>query len=378
MTTNRRVAGYIRATLPIISHPAPVELESRIRGCLVAGAVGDALGAAIEFDSTESIRRRVRLGTVRDFVPAYGHAAPITDDTQMTLFTAEGLIRAKVRLDNKGVCHAPSVVDHAYARWLATQGEHSGRWDEAEFDGWLLGVRGLHSRRAPGNTCISALHATRMGTIEEPLNDSKGCGGVMRIAPVGLMGRAYARDELFQLAAETAALTHGHPSGYLAAGALAEIVVSLCEARPLEIALDRAEAELVKHLRHEETLEALRAARTLADSNRSPGPETIALLGEGWVAEEALAIAVYCALVVDDIAAGLILAVNHGGDSDSTGAITGNILGALHGYDAIPGHWTSELEQRDTIEMICRDWINTFVREYDLTTPDVWKRYPGW
>jgi ADP-ribosyl-[dinitrogen reductase] hydrolase len=64
--------------------------------------------------------------------------------------------------------------------------------------------------------------------------------------------------------------------------------------------------------------------------------EAIAELGEGWVAEEALAISVYCALVARDFRQGVVMAVNHDGDSDSTGAITGNLLGALHGVDAIP------------------------------------------
>lgn len=116
----------------------------------------------------------------------------------MTLFTAEGLIRAVVRGSLKGICHPPSIVDHAYARWLLTQGETSSRWPREEIDGWLVGVGGLHDTRAPGNTCLSALRARRMGSMEEPLNDSKGCGGVMRIAPAGLVGPRFF-DDPFEL-----------------------------------------------------------------------------------------------------------------------------------------------------------------------------------
>jgi hypothetical protein len=195
--------------------PRLIALSDRIRGCLVGGAVGDALGAPVEFDSLDRIRKRFGPDGVTEFAEAYGRPGAITDDTQMTLFTAEGLIRAYVRQVNKGMCDVPSVVDHAYVRWLTTQGERSRRWTQEAPDGWLITVRGLHDHRAPGNTCISALRGPRAGTIEEPVNDSKGCGGVMRIAPVGLLGSQYSGDR-FDLGCEVAALTHGHPSGYLA------------------------------------------------------------------------------------------------------------------------------------------------------------------
>ena len=315
-----------------------------------------------------------------NYETAYGMRGAITDDTQMTLFTAEGLIRAYVRGTLKGLCHPPGVVDHAYARWLATQGEASGRWDAAAFDGWLLPHGVLHDMRAPGNTCLSALRAERAGSIESPLNDSKGCGGVMRIAPVGLLGRDFPGDR-FDLGCEIAALTHGHPSGYLAAGALAEIISAIAwEDETLDAALDRAERRLEARPKHAETLQALRAARALAQSDAVPSPETIATLGEGWVAEEALAISVYCALVATDFEHGVLLAVNHSGDSDSTGAITGNVLGALRGYNDIPATWVYDLEIETLIQQVCRDWNNIFILgladfEEDETW---WERYPGW
>jgi ADP-ribosyl-[dinitrogen reductase] hydrolase len=356
------------------------DVPARIRGCLLGGAVGDALGAAVEFDSIERIRERFGPQGITDFAPAYGRLGAITDDTQMTLFTAEGLLRAYARAVSKGISHAPGVVDHAYARWLATQGERSRRWirDDGP-DGWLIGVTALHDRRAPGNTCLAAMRAERPGSVEQPLNDSKGCGGVMRVAPAGLMGRAYGAD-VFELGRDTAALTHGHPSGYLAAGAMAGMVARLLRGAPLDEALNAVEAKLAEYAGHEETLTALRAARALAASEREPAPEAIATLGEGWVAEEALAIAVYCALVAKDFAHGVRLAVNHSGDSDSTGAITGNILGVMLGVDAIPRPFLDRLELREEIEQLASDWIACFGPE---PTADVeseaWRaRYPGW
>jgi len=278
----------------------------------------------------------------------------------------------------KGTRHVASVVDHAYARWLVTQGVRSPRWKEAGGgDGWLIGVSGLHARRAPGNTCLAAMCAARPGSVAQPLNDSKGCGGVMRAAPTGLLARRHGGDP-FELGRDIAALTHGHPSGHLPAGALAALVAALCADDPLNAALDGVEQRLAQEPGHEETLTALRAARALARTGGEPSPEAVAQLGEGWVGEEALAIAVYCALGARDFAHGVKLAVNHSGDSDSTGAITGNILGTLLGRAAIPAHWLDRLELRAEIARLCEDMSAVYGPDV-APDADGWPaRYPGW
>ncbi|GAB3894020.1 hypothetical protein GCM10027612_44510 [Microbispora bryophytorum subsp. camponoti] len=111
---------------------------------------------------------------------------------------------------------------------------------------------------------------------------------------------------------------------------------------------------------HEETTAAIEAAVTLAGT-AEPSPEAVETLGGGWVAEEALAIAVYCALVSgDDIERALLLAVNHSGDSDSTGSLCGNLLGTVHSDAALPGHWVSRLEGRDTVIELADDFTTHF------------------
>jgi ADP-ribosylglycohydrolase len=194
-----------------------------------------------------------------------------------------------------------------------------------------------------------------MGTMNEPINDSKGCGGIMRVAPVGFTTVA----DPFELAAQCAALTHGHPSGYLSAGVLGSVIAALFAGRTLDAALDEATEALRAHPSHDETLARLEAARRLAAGGR-PTPEQLESLGGGWVGEEALAIAVCCALAADDVVDGLLLAVNHSGDTDSTGSITGNILGAIHGEDAIPPHLLEGLELRDVITTIADDLTEAF------------------
>lgn len=350
---------------------------SRILGCLLGGAVGDALGGAVEFLSTAEIRAKFGPDGIREYAPAYGRAGAITDDTQMTLFTAEGLLRAEVRLEGRGICHAPSIVHHAYLRWLATQGVKvkakvaDGDWP----DGWLVQQRELWSRRAPGNTCLSALGAVDdLGEL--PNNDSKGCGTVMRVAPVGILCAASAGDgkwPAFELGVDVSRLTHGHPSGYYAGGFFAQLIAHLLEGLSLDAAITEARRPLREHPDAREVLAAVDGAVRLAADGR-PTPERIESLGGGWTAEEATAIALYVALAVPDFEDALRLAVNHGGDSDSTGALVGNILGAMSGVDAIPSRWLDGLELRGVIEEVARDLVSVRTGTFSFDG----KRYPGW
>lgn len=316
--------------------------RQRVRGCLLGGAIGDALGAGIEFLTIAGIRSRYGPSGVTGHTGAFGQAAPVTDDTQMTLFTAEGLVCAALAGEPGGIEH----VHRAYLRWLSTQ--IAGAAD-ANPGGWLLELPGMHNRRAPGNTCLSALASGRAGSTAKRINDSKGCGGVMRAAPCGLAG-----GDAFQLGCDTAALTHGHPSGWLAAGGLALIIQMLSAGQPLQEAVDAALDRISSHPEESECAGALRGAVREADSAEAC-PEAVESLGGGWVAEEALAIAVFCALKAQDFAHGVLLAVNHSGDSDSTGAITGNILGTLLGFEALPEALLAPLELRAEIDQIARD-----------------------
>ena len=320
--------GVLQMTQP--DHTATAnDMRTKFRGCLLGGAVGDALGAPVEFDTLADILARHGPAGVTDMVNGRFGRWAITDDTQMTFFTAEGLLRAHVRGVERGICAIHALIDGAYLRWLATQDERPASASQEAYS-YLLSIPALHKRRAPGNTCLSALrNKKRHGDLAA--NDSKGCGGIMRIAPVGLFyaapGGARSIKSSFEMGVTAAALTHGHPSGQLPSGVFAAIVQRLVEGRSLQVAIDEAEQELVQHPRHEETLGAMRTARMLADRGR-PSPALVETLGGGWVAEEALAIALYCALVAASFEHGVLLAVNHSGDSDSTGSLTGQLLGA--------------------------------------------------
>lgn len=359
------------------------KIKDRFIGCLIGGAIGDALGAPVEFMRRDEILKQFGTKGITNYVPAYGGIGTITDDTQMTMFTAEGLLRAWVRGNCRGLdfpSGLPLTLEFAYKRWLATQ----GLGKPMQNNGWLMTHSELFSRRAPGNTCLSALQ-TASGKIPAP-NDSKGCGGVMRAAPVGLFAwslrdKMFAK-EAFDLGSAAAAITHGHPSGYLTGGVLAVIIMALADGVNLPEALAAAKDILLSQWGHEETFVAIELAETLATSNIEP-IDAITQLGQGWVAEEALAISVYCALKAKTFEQAVIMAVNHDGDSDSTGAITGNIMGALLGFEAIPATWFDQLELREVLLELAEDmyampeWSHTIPTTSDWLSHPICQKYPA-
>lgn len=329
-----------------------MDRSNRILGSLIGGAIGDALGAPVEFMSLETIKKSFGPSGIVDFFPAYGRIGAITDDTQMTLFTAEGLLRAYVRARSRGMCNVTSVVSAAYHRWLETQ-EKDFQFRDTSQPGWLYHVEALWSQRAPGLTCLSALRS-KPGSVQEPVeNDSKGAGAIMRIGPVAML---FAEQDdkvmdVFNLAEECAWVTHGHPTGYLSAAAFAVILHALLCQKSLHEGIAEAKRFLTQKEGSKETLDALEKALKLAQQGTS-NEDAIHQIGEGWVAEEALGIAIYCALKAKDFEDGLILAVNHDGDSDTTGLLVGEILGAIYGYEKIPQRWIDGVELRDEIMQI--------------------------
>lgn len=308
----------------------------RVLGCLLGGAVGDALGYEVEFLSLQRIRERFGpQGIQAPVLNAEGQAV-VSDDTQMTIFTADGLTRSVVRDGSIVQSSALDAVRAATLDWYAMQ---MGR----QVQGGLSEYGVLGEDPARGMTCTSGCAQGASGTPESPINDSKGCGGVMRVAPVGLC-LELTDEEAFELAARCAAQTHGGPSGYLSAGTLAAIVRNLvdgleparCADRAIEIARDWPGAD--------ETVAAFGRAHELASQRSVHGAGIPVQLGKGWVGEEALAIAWYSVLVATDFADAVRIAANHDGDSDSTASIAGQIYGAWKGLSEVPHGWIRRLD----------------------------------
>ncbi|MFF4489507.1 ADP-ribosylglycohydrolase family protein [Streptomyces sp. NPDC001544] len=351
--------------------------RARVRGCLLGGALGDALGYPIEFLSLDRIRVSHGPRGVTGLVPdADGVLGRVSDDTQMTLFSAEGIRQSHQRERLKGIGGGWSrLLRWAYERWLETQrrpgpeASDMARPSGGAYEGprgGLIEEPWLYARRAPGNACLSGLAQdfvpepwAELGPPGPVNPDSKGCGAVMRSAPFGLTRTD--PGQAFGIAARCAQMTHGHPTGYYAAGALAAIVAHILAGDSVEGAVLRTLRLLARHPGHEETTAALTRALDLAAEGEGT-PERLETLGAGWIAEEALAIGVYSALAAHRVKDALLLAVNHSGDSDSTGSICGNILGARFGDHGLPHPWLERVEGRERIAALADDLAAECVR----------------
>ena len=324
-----------------------------IRGCLMAGAAGDALGYPVEFFDRRHIRSLYGERGITQFKLAQDGKALVSDDTQMTLFTANGMLMGMTRGYMRGIGGCPDdYVRYAYIDWYYTQMKS---FDKKQFKyTWLRDLPEMAHRRAPGTTCLDACKS--IINNREPDNNSKGCGGIMRVAPMGLLdasfnlnhGRGiYSTKHLAEAGAEIAKVTHLHPLGYLPAALMTLLISRIVPLSPeevktsiiaivndsLETMMQVYDNEFVDEKEHLKnlTLKALELAQSGIEDSQA-----IQQLGEGWVAEEAWAVSLYCSVRhIDDMEEAIIASVNHDGDSDSTGSITGNIMGAIYGYDAV-------------------------------------------
>lgn len=325
---------------------------NKFRGCLLGGAAGDALGYAVEFLDRQTILHRYGNDGITEY-DLVDSTALISDDTQMTLFTATAIASCRTHKKdcNETADYITASIETSYRDWLRTQNEHYPIPEP--HDSWLLDVPELFHSRTPGITCLSALSASKCGTMDRPINESKGCGGIMRVAPIGL---CFDDPECAaQIAARAAALTHGHELGYLPAAMFADIICRISHSRKATLmeAVSDARTAICRQFpnaAHMQELLTLYDRAVALSCSKIDDAEAIRSLGEGWVAEETLAIAVYCALkYAPDFDRALITAVNHDGDSDSTGAVTGNLLGAYLGLEKIPQKYQEKLELREVI-----------------------------
>ena len=374
-----------------------------IRGSLMAGAAGDALGYPVEFMSRKAILARYGERGITEFELERSGKALVSDDTQMTLFTANGMLMGLTRGYMRGIGGQPEdYVEDAYIDWYYTQTGigRQGPDGEPRRCTWLRDLPEMADQRAPGITCLNACRS--LLNDEKPQNNSKGCGGIMRVAPMGLLDAAYmarngsglyATKHLAEAGAKIARATHLHPLGYLPAALLTLLIARLVpltpdEARQSITGIVNDGLDILKQMNGDAHAEdkAYLAKLTLqaVDLAKSGTPDAVAIrqLGEGWTGEDAWAIALYCAIRhIDSMSDAIIAAVNHDGDSDSTGALVGNIMGAIYGYEAIRRErlfcpegrdFETTIELADIILALADDlYTGCIISEYDpIDTPE--------
>lgn len=317
----------------------------------------------MEFTSLHEIVSRYGKRGITDYELNAAGVAEISDDTQMSLFTAEGILSAICN----GAVSDKEIIKEIERMSTGTKRSVGSRIKLTAAGYPISHITELWSTRAPGLTCLSALKTIASGG--RVVNNSKGCGGVMRVAPIGIFSAAnpaiFDLERAGYLAGESSDITHKHPLSRLSSMVLAMIVAECIASEAIDreafrsIVTDVVDKKLTNHYTADSNLHALNElinlAMRLAESKISD-TESIRQLGEGWVAEETLAIALFSVMrYIDNFEKCIVCSVNHSGDSDSTGSVAGNIIGAILGYDAIPEKFKSNLELHDLLLTVADD-----------------------
>ena len=325
-------------------------MEKTASGALFGLAYGDAVGKPTEFRTYAEIVAEYGAAGPRELT---GDPALVTDDTQMTLAVGEGILAA-----------AAFVPETLEAAWRET------------FMAWAVSP---DNNRAPGMTCLRAVGMLAEGRpwVEASQIGSKGCGANMRVAPVALVP-GLGDDQIAGAAQLQAGLTHGHPTGLVASELTAYAVKLLRDGlAPADLlatlrahrAVYREEwlGDLWKRspaqspeefiaLGRRECAGALDRVAEALGAGRPAGDPCLAT-GAGWVAEEALATALYCYLLSpDDPVAVIARGAASSGDSDSIACLAGSFAGAALGLPAWPASWTGRIEYRDRLTRLGAAW----------------------
>ena len=317
-------------------------------------AYGDSLGKPTEFQTYAAIVAEYGTDGPRELV---GDPALVTDDTQMMLAVGEAM-RAAGPL---------------------TPGSFEPVLRQAFFD-W---AKSPDNNRAPGMTCLRACAELSEGKRwqEATQAGSKGCGANMRVTPLGL-APGLTEDQRAGGAQLQAGLTHGHPTGLAASELTALAVRWLLDGLDPALLLSRLRERCASQrlVYREEWLGDLwfrTPARSGSEFIARGWDETDAALarveqalrrgdfggdpclatGEGWIAEEALATALYCYLISpSDPVAVLGRGAASSGDSDSIACLAGAFAGAALGMDAWPAEWQERIEYADRLTALGDAW----------------------
>jgi ADP-ribosylglycohydrolase len=291
----------------------------KVRGLVFGLAIGDALGYPTEFLTLARIKADFAPNGIEDFPKS---PALFTDDTQMSIAIAEALIKA----GNQDLETIMEAIKEEFIKWR----------------------RSPENNRAPGNACLAGVSNMERGVhwSESGVADSKGCGSAMRVAPIGYVYQ-HDPDKLKLVARASGICTHGHRTA---------IAASIGAAYLVKLALDGTDPGRMIP----ETLSFTAGISREFDTALSKVSEcldwpnvedALKYIGEGWIGEEAVALALYCFLKhPHDYKKAELRGANTNGDSDSVACIAGGISGAYLGIAAIPDKWVRNIEKTKYLE----------------------------
>ncbi|MFX1253644.1 MAG: ADP-ribosylglycohydrolase family protein [Promethearchaeota archaeon] len=292
-------------------------MKDKIYGYLFGSALGDALGAPVEFMPLELIKSRYGEAGIQ--MPP--KSAIWTDDTEMMISLTKGLLPVFLEDSLETIMQS---VSKSFIAWLDNPG------------------------LAPGNTCMRGAYALKQGVNwrKSGVKTSKGCGSAMRSGTVGLF---YHNNppKLREVASASGIATHGHPTADAACIGAAFLIKYALEGKDPayypELLLN-----VVGGISNE--FDEIISNTDMLVKELVPPSKALPQLGQGWVGEEAVALALYCVMTnPNDYVAGVRQAVNITGDSDSVGCIAGGILGTRLGVQGIPDDWIERLDEKDRL-----------------------------
>ena len=288
-------------------------------GCMQGLAIGDALGYPVEFMTKDAMKRKYGPMGVYKYEKAHNFPeGTYSDDTQMALAVANGLLKSK----NNNVDEIMKNISQEFVDWYKSP----------------------NNNRAPGMTCMAGCRQLAAGDDwrYSGVIGSEGCGAAMRSAPIGL---AFYNDlnKLKEIATASAISTHNGDVASASSVANAYLVARGIRSEDYHSSLQ----DLIKFTdgisrKFTEKIKQIPYAMTLKSD------DALDLLGEGWTGHEAVASALYCALKNDyDFEKTVLMAANTNGDSDSIASIAGGIVGAYSGISNIPVYYRKHIENKD-------------------------------
>lgn len=364
--------------------------KDKIVGCLMGGAIGDCLGANTEFKFLSEIKELYGEKGLTDFIGKDGKGY-ITDDTQMTLFTIEAILNYEKDLNtDKSLIYE---FMKSYKNWHYTQyNKYNSSFDVSSFNSELLGNVDMYRWRAPGNTCLTSIKQMDLSNKEyRAINDSKGCGAIMRTAPIGL----YYNNDLqlvIKYTIENALLTHQHILSTLSCLYYNQLITKFAVGHFIfdnykkDLANNIHLTMLSKYIEEKFTTALLKynySIESIKDnidiirnlweeviilfmSTENPSVDDIKQIGQGWVAEETLMIALYCVIQAKSFEECIILAANHDGDTDSTAALAGHLYGLINPNEVMNSKFFSRVNEKDLILDYSNKLFNVIVNKNGL------------
>ena len=318
------------------------QLQSAYRGSLLGLAVGDAMGYTVDSRSLAEIREDYGPNGLLGYDLVNGYA-DVTSYTQLAAFTCNGLLLGMTRGQLQGKM-APFVryIGLSHREWAASQ-RAWGRPDKTFC--WLLQQKELCRRNCMDTWMMNTLASNRLGTPEEPINHFSSPGSITAAAGVGLFfdPDTMEQSEIDRLGVEAVALTHGSPLAFLPGAVIAHLISHILRdaETPLKDLVTASMEALKTQFGHEyaqvdEICALVRQAMAMAeDESLTPVDAMERLRCE--TGAQVLAGSIYACLVCrGDFDSAMITAVNPSGRSAAVGAITGAILGARMGEDALP------------------------------------------